>query len=215
MISSMLIKSVAVIVVAYLIGAIPFSYIIGKFSGIDIRLHGSKNPGASNVLRCCGRRSGILAYITDIGKGMVAIVIAHSVVGNNSLVLVVSAFSAILGHVFPVFLGFKGGKGVATSAGVMIVLAPISSLICVVFFFLGLFLSKKVVAIGSTVAALAFPITISFLYKFSPSLARLFFGIEYIYMLAISLLIATFIVVKHIPNYKRLLKGEENAFSKK
>lgn len=211
----MLIKSVVVVVVAYLVGAIPFSYIIGRFSGIDIRLHGSKNPGASNVLRCCGRRAGILAYITDIGKGMVAIVIAHSVVGNNSLVLVMSAFAAILGHVFPVFLGFKGGKGVATSAGVMIVLAPVASFICVVFFFLGFFLSKKVVAIGSTLAALAFPIVITFVYKLTPNLARLFFGIEYVYMIAISLLIAIFIVVKHIPNYKRLLKGEENAFSKK
>lgn len=213
--SSILIKNIVVVVCAYLIGAIPFSYIIGRFCGIDIRLHGSKNPGASNVLRCCGKCAGILAYITDIGKGMVAIVVAHSVVGNNSLVLVVSAFLAILGHVFPIFLGFKGGKGVATSAGVMIVLAPVASLICIVFFFLGFFLSKKVVAIGSTVAALAFPITLSFLYKFSPSLAKLFFGIEYIYILSVSLLIAIFIVVKHIPNYKRLLKGEENAFSKK
>jgi len=214
-VDNMLAKSIGIVIVSYLIGAIPFSYIIGRIYGVDIRLHGSKNPGASNVLRCCGRRAGILAYITDIGKGMVAIVIVHSVVGNNGLILVVSAFAAILGHVFPVFLGFKGGKGVATSAGVMIVLAPVASFICIGFFFLGFFLSKKVVAIGSTVAALAFPITLSFLYAFSPSLARLFFGIEYVYLLSTSLLIAVFILVKHIPNYKRLLKGEENAFSKK
>lgn len=215
MISNILAKSIGVIILSYLIGSIPFSYIIGKVSGVDIRLHGSKNPGASNVLRCCGRRAGILAYIADIGKGMVAIFIAYSFVGSDSLVLVVSAFAAILGHVFPVFLGFKGGKGVATSAGVMIILTPVASVICVIFFFIGLFLSKKVVAIGSTLAALVFPIVITLVYRFTPNLAKLFFGIEYIYILSVSILIAIFIVVKHIPNYKRLLEGKENAFSKK
>ncbi len=215
MINSILAKSIGAIIISYLVGSIPFSYVIGKANGVDIRFAGSNNPGASNVLRCCGKRAGILAYMLDIGKGMLAVFITYLLLGNSSLILVASGFTAILGHVFSVFLSFKGGKGVATSAGVMFVLAPVSILISLIFFFIGLFLSKKTVAIGSTSAAIAFPIVLTLINRFAPNLFQYFFGIDYIYLLIVSILVVIFIIFKHIPNYKRMIKGEEKSFSKK
>lgn len=204
------------VIISYLIGSIPFSYIIGKAKGIDVTKEGSKNPGASNVLRLCGKKAGALAYTCDIGKGIIAVYISSLLVPyDKSYILVISAIAAILGHIYPIFLGFKGGKGVATSAGVMFMLAPISLLITMVFFFIGLFASKKTVAIGSTAGAIAFPIVLSVLRFFAPSIYAIFFNIDYKILLPIAIALAVFIIIKHIPNYKRILKGEENSFSKK
>lgn len=201
------------ILAAYIIGAIPFSYIIGKANGVDVTKEGSKNPGASNVLRTCGKKAGILAYILDIGKGMLAVFIIYKILpADKTLFIVIAGFVSIVGHIYSVFLGFKGGKGVATSAGVMFMLAPVSILIAMVFFALGLILSKKVVAVGSTVAAIAFPFVLTALHKFSPFLFKFFFNINYIYLLCVSIILALVIIIKHIPNYKRLLSGKENRF---
>ena len=195
------------------------SYIIGKINGHDVRKEGSCNPGASNVLRVCGKKAGIAAYILDIGKGMIAVLIPSfilsSIISIHSYILVACAVASILVHVFSIFLGFKGGKGVATSAGSMFMLAPVSLLLTMVFFFIGLFASRKTVAIGSTVGALAFPIVLSLLYFKANFLYKLFFNINYVVLLPIAILLAIFIIIKHIPNYKRMLKGEENSFSKK
>lgn len=204
------------LIISYLIGSIPFSYIIGKANGVDVREEGSKNPGASNVLRLCGKKAGTLAYICDIGKGILAIYISSLLIDyNRSFILVIAAVAAILGHIFPIFLGFKGGKGVATSAGVMFMLAPITLIIAMIFFFIGLFASKKTVAIGSTTGAVSFPIVLTILRFFAPSLYKIFFNVDYKLLFPISVLLVIFIIIKHIPNYKRILKGEENSFSKK
>ncbi|AGA66339.1 putative GTP-binding protein [Brachyspira pilosicoli WesB] len=215
----MIIKILISVVVSYIIGAIPFSFIIGKVNGHDVRKEGSCNPGASNVLRVCGKKAGIAAYICDIGKGMIAVIIPSFILSDiiltHSYILIVCAVASILGHVFSIFLGFKGGKGVATSAGSMFMLAPISLLITMIFFFIGLFASRKTVAIGSTFGALAFPIVLSFLYFKANFLYRIFFNVNYIALFPITILLAVFIIIKHIPNYKRILKGEENSFSKK
>lgn len=215
----MIIKVLISIVISYLIGAIPFSFIIGKINGYDVRKEGSCNPGASNVLRVCGKKAGIAAYICDIGKGMIAVIVPSFILSDiiltHSYILVFCAVASILGHVFSIFLGFKGGKGVATSAGSMFMLAPVSLIITMVFFFIGLFTSRKTVAIGSTVAALAFPIVLSLLYFKANFLYRIFFNVNYVVLLPIAILLAIFIIIKHIPNYKRILKGEENSFSKK
>lgn len=215
----MIIKILISVVISYLIGAIPFSFIIGKINGYDVRKEGSCNPGASNVLRVCGKKAGIAAYICDIGKGMIAVIvptfILSDIILTHSYILVFCAVASILGHVFSIFLGFKGGKGVATSAGSMFMLAPVSLIITMVFFFIGLFASRKTVAIGSTVAALAFPIVLSLLYFKANFLYRIFFNVNYVVLLPIAILLAIFIIIKHIPNYKRILKGEENSFSKK
>ena len=136
----MIIKILISVVVSYIIGAIPFSFIIGKVNGHDVRKEGSCNPGASNVLRVCGKKAGIAAYICDIGKGMIAVIvptfILSDIILTHSYILIVCAVASILGHVFSIFLGFKGGKGVATSAGSMFMLAPISLLITMIFFFI-------------------------------------------------------------------------------
>ncbi len=209
------IKIIISVIISYLIGAIPFSFIIGKANGHDVRKEGSNNPGASNVLRLCGKKAGILAYFCDIGKGIIAVLIPSFILNGQNNILIVCGVAAIIGHVFSIFLGFKGGKGVATSAGTMFMLAPVSLIITMIFFFIGLFASKKTVAIGSTVGAIMFPIVLTVLYFKINFLYRIFFNIDYKFLLPITILLALFIIVKHIPNYKRLLKGEENSFSKK
>lgn len=210
-----IIKIIISVLISYLIGSIPFSFIIGKANGHDVREEGSANPGASNVLRLCGKKAGILAYFCDIGKGMIAVLIPSFILKGQNNILIICAVAAIIGHVFSIFLGFKGGKGVATSAGTMFMLAPISLIITMIFFFIGLFASKKTVAIGSTVGAIMFPIVLTVLYFKINFLYRIFFNIDYKFLLPITILLALFIIIKHIPNYKRLLKGEENSFSKK
>lgn len=211
----MTIKIIISVLISYLIGAIPFSFIIGRANGHDVRHEGSCNPGASNVLRLCGKKAGILAYFCDIGKGMIAVLIPSLILKGEKNILIICAVAAIVGHVFSIFLSFKGGKGVATSAGSMFMLAPISLIITMIFFFIGLFASKKIVAIGSTVGAIMFPIVLTFLYFKINFLYRIFFNLDYKFLLPITILLALFIIIKHIPNYKRLLKGEENSFSKK
>ena len=209
------VKIIISVLISYLIGSIPFSFIIGKANGHDVRHEGSSNPGASNVLRLCGKKAGILAYFCDIGKGIIAVLIPSFILKGQNNILIICGVAAIIGHVFSIFLGFKGGKGVATSAGTMFMLAPISLIITMIFFFIGLFASKKTVAIGSTVGAIMFPIVLSVLYFKVNFLYKIFFNIDYRFLLPITILLALFIIVKHIPNYKRLLKGKENSFSKK
>ena len=196
----MIVKIISVLI-SYLIGAIPFSFIIGKANGHDVRKEGSANPGASNVLRLCGKKAGILAYFCDIGKGMIAVLIPSFILKGQNNILIICAVAAIIGHVFSIFLGFKGGKGVATSAGTMLMLAPISLIITMIFFFIGLFSSKKTVAIGSTVGAIMFPIVLSVLYFKFNFLYKIFFNIDYNLLLPITILLALFIIIKHIPNY--------------
>lgn len=221
-------------VLAYLIGAIPFSFIVAKIAGVDIRKQGSGNIGATNVLRSAGKVPGILAYVLDIGKGMGVVIAAYFIFSNiidtnfERYFLLVVGISAILGHIFPVYLGFKGGKGVATSAGVMFVIIPIPLLGAIVGFMIALFASKRIVSVGSTAAAILFPIftAVSYFVPFhdgilfklffnhSPALKSSFAG-NFLPILATSLAICAFVIIKHIPNYKRLMKGEELGFGSK
>lgn len=204
------------LIISYIIGAIPFSFLIAKSFGKNIMEEGSKNPGASNVLRVCGKKAGILAYILDIGKGIIAVVVSSFIVPPNSTwLLIASGVLAILGHVFSIFLKFKGGKGVATSCGVMFVLTPIPTVIAMVFFFIGLFASKKIVSVGTTTAVIVLPLVLTISNFFAPFLLIPFFSIEYRFIFPVTIVLALFIIIKHIPNYKRLLRGEENSFSKK
>lgn len=213
-----MVNSIISVLCSYLIGAIPFAVIIAKANKVNIFEAGSGNPGASNVLRTVGKKAGILAYFCDIGKGMVAITIAYNIMKNHacmSLTLVICAIMVIVGHMSSVFLKFRGGKGVAAGCGVMLMLCPISLLSALVFFFIGLILSKKVIAIGSTCAAIILPIILSVYHFYLPMLYKPFFNIDYKYLLPTTILVMVFIIVKHIPNYKRLIKGEENSFGKK
>ncbi len=213
-----MINSIISVLCSYLIGAIPFSFIIAKANKVNIFEAGSGNPGASNVLRTVGKKAGILAYFCDIGKGMVAIAIAYNIMKGDiymSPTLVICAIAVIIGHMYSIFLKFRGGKGVAAGCGVMLMLCPISILSALVFFFIGLVLSKKVIAVGSTCAAIMLPVFLSIYHFYVPVLYKPFFNIEYKYLLPTTILVMLFIIVKHIPNYKRLLKGQENSFGKK
>jgi len=197
-----------VALISYLLGSIPFGYLLVKlFRGGDIRLTGSGNIGATNVARSGAKGLAIATLILDALKGMLAVLIAlnfarpqvyaDSINGIPTLLFSVAALTAILGHMFPVWLKFKGGKGVATALGAFAVLFPKAILVSLVIFIIAVALSRYV-SLGSILGAIAFPIASYFLYTADwPSLLP---------VCAASLLI----VMKHRQNISRLLAGNEN-----
>jgi glycerol-3-phosphate acyltransferase PlsY len=142
---------------AYLLGAVPFGLLMGKLKGIDIRQHGSGNIGATNVLRVLGKPLGITTFVLDAIKGFVPAFFFHTWFGatmDREILSVLCGAAAILGHNFPVFLGFKGGKGIATSAGVLIGIAPLAALAGVITWAV-VFFASRYVSLASIVAAVA------------------------------------------------------------
>jgi glycerol-3-phosphate acyltransferase PlsY len=211
----MAILYIIVAVVAYLLGSIPFGYLLVRiFRGEDIRLSGSGNIGATNVARSGAKGLGIATLILDALKGMLAIYLAF-VLGCRAFfccndpgcppvmnMMCVAALFAVLGHVFPVWLSFKGGKGVATALGVFIVLFPRAVLLSLPLFIVVVAISRYV-SLGSIVAAAAFPVAVYFLgYK------------EWVPLLLISA-IALLVIVKHHQNIGRLLAGTESRLGSK
>ncbi len=200
----MLIKSLIFIVATYLIGSIPTSYIMGKtLKGIDIRKFGSGNVGATNALRVLGTKIGIITLLFDIAKGAVPIIIAKHF-GFEGITLVIIAFATILGHIFTIFLKFKGGKGVATSAGVFGALAPIPLLIALSVFIIIVWITKYV-SLGSILAAITL-----FSVELIINIRNNFDEKE---IFALISLITFFIIIKHKTNIKRLLSSSENKIS--
>ena len=203
----------AVVVGSYLIGSIPFGYLAGRCKGVDIRDFGSGNIGATNVLRVLGKRWGIPVFICDAAKGLLAVWVSmwgvrHVGVTPLSaeMVGIVGAVSCIVGHNFTCWLGFKGGKGVATSAGVLIGLMPVEALIVVTVWAI-VFLISRYVSLASLMAAVSLPI--SLLFAVGPHGARsspLFY---------FSLLISALVVWRHRANVQRLIAGTENRFEKR
>lgn len=189
------------LITAYLLGSIPFGFWIAKWvQGIDIREHGSKNIGATNVFRVVGKKWGILVFILDAAKGALGVLLPRILNLEFSVPQELGlAITAILGHSFTCWLRFKGGKGVATSFGVFTALTPLPALLAFSVFLIG-FLGSRILSIGSLAAAIAFPILMLFCYRNR-------FGFEW--FLAISLLLALFIFYTHRKNIRRLLKGEE------
>jgi acyl phosphate:glycerol-3-phosphate acyltransferase len=182
------------LVVAYLLGSIPFALLAGKVHGVDLRTEGSGNLGATNVFRTLGRTAGITVMVLDIAKGAAAVLIAEALT-NNPWPLAAAAL-AILGHVFPVWTRFAGGKGVAVGAGALIGLVPLASAALIVLWVL-LVLLTRYVSVASIVCALA-----------AAPLAWLF-GAPWSYVAFIALA-GLFVIVKHAGNIKRLLAGTEN-----
>lgn len=189
---------------AYLLGSIPTAVWIGKFfHRTDVREHGSKNAGATNAIRVLGLRTGIIVLIIDALKGIAAVNLVYffSEVfpGDNTRVLfqLLLGVFALVGHIFPILAGFRGGKGVATLAGVVIALFPGTVLICLGVFGLTFF-ATRIVSAGSILASVTFPIIVIF---FDPEavLAEMIF----------SLIVAVFVPLTHRKNIYRLLKGEE------
>src|SRR5689334_21383365 len=154
-------RPVVVLIVAYLIGSIPFGYLIVRMSGGgDVRQTGSGGTGATNVSRRAGKAAGIYTLVLDALKGAVAVVWAVVLVGSSShsaWIVTAAAIAVIVGHIFPVWLGFRGGKGVATGAGVFLVLAPVAVL-CAGVVFLAIVFATRYVSLGSMVGAATIPL---------------------------------------------------------
>lgn len=200
---------ILVALVAYLIGSISFSVIFTKkLAGFDVREKGSKNAGSTNVLRTAGKKIAILTLVCDILKGVVAILFAKLIghIDNYEHVeylIQVAGLAVVLGHTFPVFFGFKGGKGVATSLGVIILVNWQIGLICLVFA-LVLMILTRMVSLGSICAAILFPVLTVFIHEhYIVDGNYIIFGI----------IMAAFIAYNHRSNIKRLLSGTENKIS--
>ncbi len=203
-----IIMYVIVAIVAYLLGSISFSVIISKkMAGFDVRKKGSGNAGSTNVLRTVGKKAGALTLLGDCLKGVVAVLVAYVVAIimkdsiNGALLIQIAGVAVILGHTFPIFFGFKGGKGVATALGIILVTNWNIGLICLVFA-LVLMALTKMVSLGSVGAAVLFPVLVTFM----PHNAYLIDGSYIIY----SIILAVFVIYNHRANVKRLLTGTEN-----
>ena len=203
----MIIQIIAVVLVAYLIGSIPTAVWVGKlFFRLDVRDHGSGNAGATNTIRVLGWKAGLPVFIFDVFKGWLAVMLATfflaSQLNNDQLVFMKIGLAAavVLGHIFPLFAGFRGGKGVATLLGVGIAIYPLAVWVVLAVFIL-IFLINGYVSLGSITAAIAFPFIEIFLFRQ-----------ENIWLIGLSILVAIFIPITHRKNIKRLLKGEESKF---
>jgi glycerol-3-phosphate acyltransferase PlsY len=198
---------------SFLLGSIPFAVVVGRiFYGVDVRRQGSGNPGATNTLRVLGKKAGISVLLLDIAKGVLAVIIGyklsgfermHNSISSPDIIPCVCGAMAVLGHVFSPFLKLKGGKGVATSIGVVLALQPYAGIIMIVTFILVLIFTKYV-SLGSVLGALNYPVyNLVFVHPFSPIL------------LLFSIGLATLILVRHKANIGRLIKGNESKFGKK
>lgn len=193
------------VLIAYLVGSIPTAIWIGKrFYGIDIREHGSKNAGATNTFRVLGKKAGIPVLLIDVLKGFLAVKLGATfseyLTNTNPLVnfKIVLGIAAVLGHIFPVYANFKGGKGVATVFGVVIAMHWQAALISFAIFVL-VFILSKYVSLGSMITALAYPFIIVWVFKTqSPS------------MIYFSMAISVLILFTHQKNIERLMRGQEN-----
>jgi acyl phosphate:glycerol-3-phosphate acyltransferase len=188
---------IIVVIFSYLLGSIPTGYIVGALSGVDIRKAGSGNIGATNVARVVGKKRGLLTLIVDVGKGFIPVFVAGWLGLSHTAVALV-AILAFLGHLYPVFLNFQGGKGVATALGALLALAPMATVILMVVFAL-VVVSSRLVSLSSIVAALAAPITLWSLF-YSPS------------AIATGVFFAVMILVRHRDNIRRLFAGTEPRF---
>ncbi len=191
-------------IASYLIGAIPFGLLIGKAVGVDVRSAGSKNIGATNVNRLLGKRLGLATLILDCLKGFLPIFLASLMIGesgDDSLLIMSCGILAVIGHMFPVYLGFRGGKGVATALGVFLFLSPVAILISFAVFILAVG-GTGFVSAGSLLASALFPMWLWLMgYPISVILT--------------SLIIAVLIWIKHHENIVRLIHGEEKSWKKK
>jgi acyl phosphate:glycerol-3-phosphate acyltransferase len=197
----MALNLVLVALIAYILGGIPFGYLFVRFvMGKDIRTMGSGNIGATNVHRSAGRGAGVIVLLLDILKGFLAVWIASIVTRNSSLGLALAAVAVMIGHSFPVFLRFKGGKAVACFIGAFLYIAPVPLLAVLVIFVLIVTLSKYI-SLGSILSALLFPLVIwLIMHPPAPILLSAIFA-------------ALLITYRHKANIQRIIAGNEHVFS--
>jgi glycerol-3-phosphate acyltransferase PlsY len=200
-------KELGLIILAYLIGSIPTALIISKkYFGIDIRDYGSGNMGATNTFRVLGKRYGTIVMIIDILKGVTAVALYNAIAfythSENELertnFMIGLGLAAVIGHVFPIFANFKGGKGVATLFGMILAVQPVVAISCVGVFLLVLYLTRYV-SLSSILGAVMLPISVLWIFNEHEFLYRLF-----------ALLIAILVVITHQKNIGRILRGVES-----
>lgn len=203
---------IIIAIIAYLVGSINFSIIISKrMAGFDVREKGSGNAGTTNMLRSVGVKAAAITLLCDILKGVVVILIAI-LIGNivdgldDALLVQLAGIFVIIGHTFPIFFGFKGGKGIATSLGVLLMINWQIGLICLVFALI-LMAITRIVSVGSIAAAILFPVLV------------IFIGQNYIVpvnnwsYLIFSIIVAVLVLFNHRENLKRIFTGKENKIS--
>ena len=198
-------------IIAYLIGSINFSVIISKkVAGFDVREKGSGNAGTTNMLRSVGKGAAAITLLCDILKGIVAILIAIALESifnseDKSLLVQIAGIAVVLGHTFPIFFGFKGGKGVATSLGILLMSNWQIGLICLIFA-LVLIILTRMVSVGSCAAAVLYPVLTLFInehYIVSEGSGYLIY----------SIILAVIVLFNHRTNIKRIMNGTENRIS--
>lgn len=188
-----------IILFAYLLGSVPTGFLLGSLAGVDVRKAGSGNVGATNVARVAGKTHGILTLLGDTAKGFVPVFLAFQL-GLGAVVAGTAALAAFLGHVYPVFLRFQGGKGVATALGALLVLAPVAALGLMVIFSL-VAAATRTVSLASIVAAGAAPVAI-WLFGYPPASA------------VAGLVMALMVIWRHRDNIERLRAGVEPKFTR-
>jgi acyl phosphate:glycerol-3-phosphate acyltransferase len=201
-----------VLVGSYLLGSIPFGYLAGRIRGIDIRKAGSGNIGATNVVRVLGKAYGYPVFVLDFLKGLGAVRISIAIAASlraestSEVVGILAAVSAVIGHSFPLWLKFRGGKGVATSAGALFGLMPLATLIGVGIWILTFFLTRYV-SVASITTAVALPLVIAIMTWLNQTYGKaLFYS---------SLCIAAVVIWRHHSNLSRLIRGTEPRFTRK
>lgn len=199
-----MVACIITLVICYFIGSIPFGFLIARAKGIDIRTVGSGNIGATNVLRTLGKKFGIPCFFLDFLKGYLPVLATTILITDNEYAPICAVAGTVLGHVFTCFLKFKGGKGVATTAGALTGLAPLAVLAGMVIWFVVLKITGYV-SLGSVISAIILPILIWFnLFGKNSDVNKYFF-------IVMGILVAW----RHRTNMQRLLKGEESSFKKK
>ena len=197
-----------IVILSYLIGSIPSGYLVARTQGIDIRQHGSRNIGATNVLRVMGKKWGYLVFLCDSSKGFVAVKLGMVIAAQSSVVGgVIAAIACILGHNYTFWLGFKGGKGIATSGGVVLALFPIIVICCVLVVWVVVFYVGKYVSLASIAAAVVLPFAVFLIVEKR--------GSEFWTLFGFSVLIGALAVWRHQTNIVRLMNGTESRFGKK
>jgi len=196
-------QALSIVIIAYLLGSIPFGYLIvrGK-EGADVRTTGSGGTGATNVSRRAGKGAGVLTLVLDALKGAAAVLIAQTFSGNG-WVVTAAAIAVIVGHIFPVWLGFRGGKGVATGAGTFLMLMPVA-LLCAGVIFVAIVLFTRYVSLGSMIAAATIPLFVWLQTVFVAPLTDLR------PLLTAAMAGALLIIFAHRGNIERLARGTES-----
>jgi len=195
------IEALILILLAYLVGSIPFGLILSKhIAKRDIRSAGSGNIGATNVMRVLGKKLGVLTLMFDILKGAIFVILAE-VVTHSEIWASLAGLAAFLGHLYPIYLKFRGGKGVATSVGIFLFLAPYALLVDIVIFLLVVY-QTRYVSLGSIIAAALLPVIL------------LVFSYSYVYVI-LAVIMGGFIILRHRDNIQKLRQGRETKFGEK